>query len=239
MDKESIKRWLKVRYPITIISDRYDGTYSKGNWLAFPLECDEIPDAVNAGDGESMHFWANYKEPVGRGKTPAGAYGDLIAQMGERHDSFNSALYEAFEFAYCLDREDWVREFAEKLLKAAYEKFKEAEAEHMKDYVDDVRQCAYNKGLFDAKKQMPMPEDTVLFQNGVAEGRRLAEIDMPCWREVPAGETRVAKNGESFFLVRYGTSPMITYRLATFVTEGQSFICLADLEILPKEGIAK
>ena len=40
------------------------------------------------------------------------------------------------------------------------------------DNIDDVRGIA--KGLLDiAKKDMPMPEDTIIFQKGVEEGRRL------------------------------------------------------------------
>ena len=84
MTLEAIKAWLKYKYPVTIVSDRYDGAYSEAEWLAFPLEYDEVPDEVNAGDGTSLHFWENYTEPVGKGNTPTDAYINLIRKMKQK-----------------------------------------------------------------------------------------------------------------------------------------------------------
>lgn len=71
--------WLKYEYPTTIVADRYDGTYSDGRLLAFPL--DEIPPEVDGGDVECMEFWKNYKNPVGKGNTPDDALDNLRLQM--------------------------------------------------------------------------------------------------------------------------------------------------------------
>ena len=83
MTVEEKQEWLEVKYPLTIISDRYDGTYSGGGWLAFPLYCDEIPPAVNGYDEDCAQFWKDYKEPVGKGAYASDAVTDLIRQMRE------------------------------------------------------------------------------------------------------------------------------------------------------------
>lgn len=73
--------WLKTHYPTTIICDRYDGTYSGANWLAFPLDYYNIPDEVDGGDIECMMFWDSYDGVVGKGDTPQEAKNDLIKKM--------------------------------------------------------------------------------------------------------------------------------------------------------------
>ena len=135
------------------------------------------------------------------------------------------------------EKEVWgeaLRQIAGELLEIAYKQFKEGEAEHMKDYVDDVRLCAYNNGLHDARKEMPMPEDTVLFQKGVDEGKRLVEADMPRWKELQKGETRVSKC-TNFLVMWENGDGQATFTLANFVREGEPFICLQELCKLPKE----
>lgn len=71
----NLEYWLETEYPTTIIADRYDGTYSHGGWLAFPLY--EIPSEVDGGDVECIEFWQNYKYPVGKGNTPNNALDNL------------------------------------------------------------------------------------------------------------------------------------------------------------------
>ena len=72
---------MKSHYPVTIVSDRYHGTYSDAEWLAFPLDRDEVPEEVGDGDMEEMYFWDHYDEPVGKGATPDAAFNDLIQKM--------------------------------------------------------------------------------------------------------------------------------------------------------------
>lgn len=81
MDENAKKQWNRLRWPVTIISDRYCGCYSGACWLAFPLDFDEIPEDVNGEDLLCQDFWYNYDEPVGMGGTPEDAFADLIAKM--------------------------------------------------------------------------------------------------------------------------------------------------------------
>lgn len=62
-------------YPITIIADRYNGSYSKGKFTAWNLR--EAPVEVEDGDIECMNFWDDYKGLVGKGETPNEALEDL------------------------------------------------------------------------------------------------------------------------------------------------------------------
>ena len=81
MNENEKKLWNRMRWPVTIILDRYHGCYSGADWLAFPLDFDEIPEDVNDEDLPCQDFWDNYNEPVGMGGTPEDALADLIAKM--------------------------------------------------------------------------------------------------------------------------------------------------------------
>ena len=73
-------------YPLTIISDRYSGTYSGGNYLAFNEEFNNIPEEVNADDVTCALFWGQhkdeYKYSIGKGNTINEAIEDLINKTG-------------------------------------------------------------------------------------------------------------------------------------------------------------
>lgn len=72
--------WLtdEVLYPITIIQDRYSGTYSGGQFTAFPYEYWKIPKSGPDGsDQECMKFWNNFKGFVGLGADPESAVENL------------------------------------------------------------------------------------------------------------------------------------------------------------------
>lgn len=75
--------WLETHYPTTIVRDRYDGTYSGADWLAFPLDYWNVPDEVDGGDSECMMFWEDYEGVVGKGNTPELAMANLVAKMEE------------------------------------------------------------------------------------------------------------------------------------------------------------
>ena len=75
-------------YPCTIISDRYTGAYSRGKWLAFPLDEEYLPYDISGGDGDCNNFWENYRKQkengslelhkiIGLGETPNKAYDNL------------------------------------------------------------------------------------------------------------------------------------------------------------------
>lgn len=81
MTNKEKKEWLSVKYPLTIIRDRYDGVYSRACWLAFPLDYDEIPEDVTGDDVVCSLFWETYKEPVGKGAYANDAVIDLMERM--------------------------------------------------------------------------------------------------------------------------------------------------------------
>lgn len=71
-------------YPLTICADRYGGTYSKGKYLAFNLDPDEVPKEISADDATCMNFWWNDFEGIaGKGETIDEAALDLRRQLKE------------------------------------------------------------------------------------------------------------------------------------------------------------
>lgn len=85
------------RYPLTVTADRYGGSYSGGDWLAFKESPDEIPPDPWGCDVTAMNYWAGslkdiavrekgiyyerggrwHPDCVGRGTTPEEAVADL------------------------------------------------------------------------------------------------------------------------------------------------------------------
>jgi predicted Abi (CAAX) family protease len=81
MDNREVQFWLKCCYPTTIIKDRYQGTYSDGKWLAFPIDYHQVPKDIDSGDIECMMFWDSYTGCVGKGNTVEEAFSDLVVKM--------------------------------------------------------------------------------------------------------------------------------------------------------------
>lgn len=85
-------------YPITIISDRYSGTYSGGEWTAWSLDPDNLPDGIFDSDVECAAAWSRLKEDRKRGKlafgignTPEEALRDLVrsnSTITERYKNY-------------------------------------------------------------------------------------------------------------------------------------------------------
>lgn len=78
-------------YPVTIVSDRYGGTYSNGKWLAFQLDPADIPEEVGGSDPEEMIFWDNHDSaqfPIGKGNTPNEALESLRRQLINYYNSW-------------------------------------------------------------------------------------------------------------------------------------------------------
>lgn len=67
-------------YPLTIIRDRYNGTYSGGKYVAFNAQPCDIPDEVYGGDMDCSNFWEEVDIPYGIGETPEKAVLDLISK---------------------------------------------------------------------------------------------------------------------------------------------------------------
>ncbi len=85
MDRDAkwARNWLENWYPLTIIRDRYTGSYSGGDYLAFPLH--DYPAESQAGDTEARDFWSrnNSKRPypIGMGPSPEEAHAALAGLM--------------------------------------------------------------------------------------------------------------------------------------------------------------
>lgn len=73
--------WLENLYPVTIIADRYSGTYSGGRYVAFGLYADAIPEGATGGDIECAEFFASKDVIYGVGETPNEALENLIVRM--------------------------------------------------------------------------------------------------------------------------------------------------------------
>lgn len=71
-------------YPLTVIADRYGGTYSHGAYTAWKLDPFDIPKAVYGDDVECMNFWFDNKIICGKGRTVSEAVGDLYIKLKRR-----------------------------------------------------------------------------------------------------------------------------------------------------------
>jgi hypothetical protein len=107
-NKEFYNKILENVYPLVVISDRYNGTYSHGEFTAWNCYIDEIPEEIDDSDDECGVFWnevikngyvfkkydnfGNYKEVcIGVGETPEKAILDLYSKLNKEIDvlSFN------------------------------------------------------------------------------------------------------------------------------------------------------
>ena len=68
--------------PMTIVSDRYCGTYSdRGLWLAFPCDPWDAPKEPFDDDTTAREWWETVQVPIGGGSTPDEACLDLIKRL--------------------------------------------------------------------------------------------------------------------------------------------------------------
>ena len=85
--EHDINFWLENEYPLTIIHDRYSGTYSGAKFLAFPRNFNEIEEEVCGSDPECWMYWHEFEDFVGRGATIQEAVSDLRFQLQMEKDS--------------------------------------------------------------------------------------------------------------------------------------------------------
>jgi len=62
-------------YPLVVVLDRYNGTYSGGKWTAWNLSY--VPSKIDADDVECADFFSENTIVYGRGETPQEAIDDL------------------------------------------------------------------------------------------------------------------------------------------------------------------
>lgn len=92
-------------YPLTVIRDRYNGTYSGASYLAFNLDSNSVPSEVHGSDTPCSYFWdlideGNFVEGkvtrdyrdvvkyVGKGVTIEDAVVDLYHKMKDGGEKF-------------------------------------------------------------------------------------------------------------------------------------------------------
>lgn len=72
---------MKEIYPLTVVNDRYGGTYSGGKFTAWSFDSDLVPSAIHADDMTCHDFWLDFWRPVGKGDTIEEAIADLARQL--------------------------------------------------------------------------------------------------------------------------------------------------------------
>ena len=73
---------------MTVITDRYGGTYSRATCLAFPVEYNFMPMGPEASDAECCRFWQGEEDIdyfIGKGAMPNEAAGDLIQKYADQY----------------------------------------------------------------------------------------------------------------------------------------------------------
>lgn len=68
-------------YPLVVVLDRYNGTYSGGKWTAWNMDYSDIPKKVSGDDIECSEFFAIHHLIYGRGETPKEAIDDLKCML--------------------------------------------------------------------------------------------------------------------------------------------------------------
>lgn len=70
-------------WPLTVIKDRYNGTYSGGKWTAWNKEVTDISSSISADDSICAEFFADPDVVYGKGNTPQAAIDDLRRKLDE------------------------------------------------------------------------------------------------------------------------------------------------------------
>ncbi len=78
------KNWLRNQYPLTILADRYGGTYSGGAFTAWPLLPDQVPDQAWGSDIDCFCFVKGNEYIIGVGEDPMKAFIDLTKKIEKK-----------------------------------------------------------------------------------------------------------------------------------------------------------
>lgn len=74
--------WCNNQYPLTIVRDRYCGSYSGGMFTAWPVDENQIPVEQRGDDMSCDTFWSKVDMSyIGIGNTPQEALDDLMSKM--------------------------------------------------------------------------------------------------------------------------------------------------------------
>lgn len=69
---------------MTIVRSRYGGVYEPGEWIAFPLGPEELPEAWHGNDQDCEEFFRLRSGEIGGGPSPQDAYEDLLRRLSSR-----------------------------------------------------------------------------------------------------------------------------------------------------------
>ena len=70
---------MKGIWPIVVVEDRYNGTYSGATWTAFNSW--DVPAGALGDDLSCNEFFREPNQPIGKGDTPTEAAENLVANM--------------------------------------------------------------------------------------------------------------------------------------------------------------
>ncbi len=73
-------------YPLTITADRYTGVYSGGEFIAWNLDANEVPEGIYSNDCGCHEFWLTNKIVCGKGKTVSEALADLYLKLKKERE---------------------------------------------------------------------------------------------------------------------------------------------------------
>lgn len=74
-------------YPLTVVNDRYSGTYSGGEYTAWERYPEDIPEAIFSDDNTCWNYFRTTCDIYGRGDTPNEAIIDLEKRSKENADN--------------------------------------------------------------------------------------------------------------------------------------------------------
>ena len=77
-------------YPLTIVSDRYSGAYSGGNYTAWNLLAEDVPEGIEADDVDCHSFWLDNEIVCGKGRTVSEALADLYTKLNSQEEQEES-----------------------------------------------------------------------------------------------------------------------------------------------------
>jgi hypothetical protein len=66
-------------WPVTIVRARYGGVYEPGDWIAFPLAPDQLPEEWDADDVTCRNFFEERRGQIGGGATLNEALENLLS----------------------------------------------------------------------------------------------------------------------------------------------------------------
>lgn len=76
-------------YPLTIVADRYSGTYSGGEYIAWNKHWWDVPEDTFGGDIDCMLFWKKNKIVCGKGRTVSEALSNLYFKLRAKEGEQN------------------------------------------------------------------------------------------------------------------------------------------------------